>query len=1053
MNGLIAWWARNTVAANLLMIAIFVAGFIGYSKMERELSPTVQFPGMSINVAWPGAAPQEVEEQIVARIEEALSDLDNIQWIRSTSGENFGNVIVLASFNIDFTLFMNDVKTRIDSINSFPRDMEPPRITQFVNRNEMIRVAVHGDFGEGVQAERKLTDLAEKLRREAASLPNVSLIQLFGARQAEVAVEVSEDALRRYNLSFNDVASAIRGTSINQSAGTVRTETGALSIRARNMADTEAEFGNIIVRQTSDGGTIRVKDIGTVTDGFEDNPILATINGEPAILLQIMSTETMNITKASESITKWMEERKATLPEGANLTLWNDNADIFNSRMTTISTAAIQGLLLVMLVLVLTLRPKVAFWVSMGIATAYAGAFVLLPYLDVSLNLLSTFAFLLVLGIVVDDAIVVGESIHSEASQTGGGVSAAILGTQMVAKPVIFAVLTTIIVFLPWIFLSGGTSEFTRQITWVVIVALSFSLIESLLILPAHLANMKPRTNLGRFGKFQKRIADSIVNFAHTKYRKIGEVAVARRYLTASIFTFILVVSISLMSLGYVKMRFDPEIEGDQISIDVALPEGTTFDRAQEVLAQLQSAEQALIDEVDLEFSGERELIENWYTRSRRDSVLALIKLAPAEKRGNVPAKDIALRLRELIGDIPDAKGVSVNWGLDNDNSAGLEFSISHPDLDMLKLAVDDVKEKLRSYDTLYDVRDDMQSASEEIRVSLKPGAEKLGIKLQDVSRQLRQAYYGVEVQRLARSNQDVKVMVRYPRESRRSVESLEHFRIRTADGREIPLMSVAELDYAPGIKQIKRRDRRRAASVSADLKTDTRDDIIKDLDENYFPEWEKRFPGVKQGAIGQAEGQARFLAELFPLVIMAFGGMYMLLAIAFKSYAQPIAIMISIPFAFAGAILGHGFMGVSMSIFSFFGIAAAAGVVINDNLVLVDYCNRLRARGHGVKEAIVEAGVARFRPILLTSVTTFVGLMPMMMEKSIQAAFLIPIVIALAFGVLIAFFVTLLLVPSMYAIGDDITHLKRRIWNWVRTRVFGKEPKVEIANEGSVAE
>lgn len=1019
MNGLIEWWARNKVAANLLMFGIFMSGIFAFTSMERELDPQVRFPGLQILVTWPGASPVEVEEQIVTRIEESVRDLDNIEWVRSFAGEGLGEIYILAEQSVDFTQFMNDVKIRVDSISSFPRDIEPPRVSQWVNRDEMIRVAVHGDIGE-----RELKRLAETLRREAAQLPAVNIVELFGVRREEVSVEVSEESLRQYNLSFAQVAAAIRTDSLNSSGGTVRTEAGEYKLTARNLADTKQDFENIIVRQTVDGGTIRVGDVATVIDGFEDNEILATLNGEPAVLLQVMTTETMDIVTASQSINTWVEERQASLPTGANLTLWTDNSELFKGRMETIGSSAFYGLILVLIVLMLTLRPKVAFWVAFGIATAYAGAFIFLPTLGVSLNFLSTFAFLLVLGIVVDDAIVVGESIHTESQKTGGGITAAVFGTQLVAKPVIFAVLTTIIAFLPWIFLDGSTSEFTRHITWVVITALAFSLVESLMILPAHLSGLKPREHLSGFGRFQKKIATSITDFAQRRYRGMGQWSVQYRYFTVSIFIAVFTIGIGIFALGYVNKAFMPNIESDEINVNVVLPEGASYSRALEILAQLQSAEEELVELVNQETNTEGALIENWYTRSRRDSVLAIVKLTPPEERPaavqHMTAQETALRLRDLIGDVPDAKEVTVRYS-SNDNDPGFELSIRHPDLDLLRDAVSELEDQLRTYDALYDVRNNLEGASEEIQLDLKPGAEKLGLTLADVTRQVRQAYYGEEVQRLPRDGQDVKVMVRYPRESRRSIESLEHFRVRTADGNEVPLLAIANLEYAPGINRIARWNMNRAARVSADMKDNIREDIMDDLEENFFPEWEQKYPGIIRGAIGQAEGEARFIADVMKLYLTAFFVMYAMLAIAFKSYWQPIAILVAMPYAFVGAVFGHLAVDMTMAIFSYFGIAAAAGVVVNDNLVLVDYCNRLRERGMDAYEAIVEAGVARFRPILLTTVTTFVGLVPMMLERSIQAAFLKPIVVALAGGVVLAFFVTLFMVPALYCVGFDI--------------------------------
>lgn len=1031
MNGLIAWWARNSVAANLVMVGIFVAGTIGFSQMEREMDPQVRFPGLQIEVFWPGAAPQEVEEQIVARIEESVRDLDAIEWVRSTSAEGYGGVYILAEQQVDFTQFMNDVKIRVDSISSFPRDIEPPQVQQWVNRNEFMRVALHGDLGE-----RELKRLAETLRREVAQLPAVSLVQLFGTRQEEVSIEVSEEAMRRYNLSFSEVANAIRNTSINQSAGQVRTEVGTYQLKVRSQADTETEFGDIIIRETSDGGIIRVGDVATVVDGFEDNPILATLNGEPAVLIQVMSTEVMDIVTASQSVRDWIDKRRESLPEGVSLTLWTDQAVDFKSRMKTIGSSAAMGLLLVMLVLLLTLRPIVAFWVAVGIATAYAGAFVLLGPVGVSLNMLSTFAFLLVLGIVVDDAIVVGEGIHSESNRIGGGVNASIAGAQLVAKPVVFGVITTILAFLPWLFVSGSTSEFTRHITWVVILALVFSLVESLLILPSHLSGMKPRRDVHGFSKFQKRIAQSILNFAENHYRKIATWALNRRYLTTSVFIGVLIIGFGLFGTGWVKKSFMPEIESDEIVVNVVMPEGAPYSRALEILAQLQRAEEALVEEVNERTEGEGQLIENWYTRSRRDSVLAIVKLAPPEVR-DMTAKEASIRLRELMGDVPDAREVSVQHTLGN-NDPGFELSIRHPDLDVLRAATADVENQLRTYESLYDIRNNLEGASEEIRLTMKPGTAKLGLTLADVNRQVRQAYFGEEVQRLPRDGQDVRVKVRYPKESRQNIESLKNFRVRTSDGRELPLLAVADLEYAPGINRIQRWNGNRAARISADLKDQVRDDIMKDLEENFFPDWEKRYPGIVRGAVGQAEGEQRFIKEVMGLYLIAFFAMYTMLAVAFRSYWQPMLIMVAMPYAFVGAIFGHSIINLTMAIFSYFGIAAAAGVVVNDNLVLIDYCNRLRDKGLSARDAIVEAGVVRFRPIMLTSLTTIVGLTPMMLERSIQAAFLKPIVVSLAFGVFFAFFVTLLMVPSLYAIGLDFDRFFGKIKKRVRSKLPG---------------
>ncbi len=1034
MNGIVAWWARNTVAANLLMVGIIVAGMLGFARMEREVFPTIQLNWVEINVSWPGAAPQEVEEQIIIRIEESLADLDNIERLRSFAGEGSGTVYVEADPRIDIGNFINEVKLRVDGIAGLPRDIEPPRVREILTRNELIRLAVYGEADE-----RTLTRTAQRIRDEVALLRGASIVELFGSRREEVSIELSEEAMRRYGLSFDDVAQAIRESSLNLSSGRVRTETGEVQLRARNLADTQAEFERIIVRQTDDGAIIRVGDVAEVIDGFEDVNLDATFNGQPAILVQVMTSEQMNVVQTSESVRKWLETANENLPSGVSVDLWWDSSKVYFDRMETISNSAFIGLLLVFIVLILFLRPKVAIWVTIGIATAFAGAFILLPANDVSLNMLSLFAFLLVIGVVVDDAIIVGEKIHSRVEEGDNGLDAAVLGTQLVLKPVIFAVLTTIIAFLPWLFLSGIDVQITRQISIIVIAALSFSLIEALLILPAHLSKMKPQDQTSFFTRFQGKIADSIVTFARVFYRPVVEFAVLHRYFTSSVFFFFLMMSIGLISSGILAFSFMPEIEDEQIAINVTLPEGTPYSRALDILGQLQEAQRKLTEEVN-EAAGEgREgkLIDNWYTRARDGSVLALVQLAPSEER-DMSAKEAALRLRELIGDIPDAEDISVDFTI-NSQDPGIYLAVNAPDLDVLRAAVEDLKAQLRTYDDVYDVRDNLQSTTDEIRFILKPGAQQIGITLGEISRQVRQAYFGEEVQRLPREGNDVRVFVRYPRSERQSLQSLENFRIRTADGRQVPLFAVADVEYAPGLSRIQRRERQRAATISAELRGDVYRTIIRDLEENFYPEWERKYPTVTRGALGSAEGEARFLAEIQSLYTVAFLSMYALLAIAFRSYWQPLLIMTAIPFGFMGAVYGHMIFGVPMALFSYFGIAAAAGVVVNDNLVLVDSVNRMRAEGKGAVESLVESGVSRFRPIILTSVTTFIGLVPMMAERSTQAQFLKPTVISLAFGVLFATAVTLLFVPALYGVGVDMARIARRLWTGEKQPMLGK--------------
>ncbi|NND82062.1 MAG: efflux RND transporter permease subunit [Gammaproteobacteria bacterium] len=1028
MKPIIAWWANNHVAANLLMLGILFAGVIGYSKMERELFPTVPFPGMQVTVVWAGASPVDIEEQIISRIEESLKDLENLDWVRSESREGVGIVTILADRGQDFGRIMDEVDTRVSSISTFPPGIERPRLNQFHTRNESIRIAVHGDVGE-----RPLKRLADEMRREVAALRGISIVELFGTREEEISIEVSEAALQRFRIGFAEIAAAIRADSINLSAGNLRTDAGQYTLRTRNLADSQQDFENIVVRQLPAGGTIRVKDLATVIDGFEENEILATLNGEPAVLIQVMSSENMDVVTMSESVREWIDERSKTLPEGVGLTLWQDTAVDFNSRISTIGRAAMSGLALVFMVLLLTLRPIVAIWVAVGVATAYAGAFVLLPSVGVSLNMLSTFAFLLVLGIVVDDAIIVGERVHSEFERGHYGLKGAVDGTYLVSKPVIFGVVTTIIAFLPWIFLTGTVQEFTRQIAWVVILALCFSLLEAFLILPAHLSTVKPATQKNRFAAFQQKIALGIVTFGHEKYGPMLSKAVQRPVLTTVIFVMALLIGfLGLMGGNHVKSAFNPEIESEQIFINADLREGTTYQRSLEILAQLQRAQEQLIAEVENNAEGEKnQVVENWYTRSRRDSVIAIVKLASPEVR-SLSAKQAAVRLRELIGDVPDAKQIRVEYSFDN-AGPDLEISVRHPNLEVLQMAVGELKERIREFKSVFDVSDSFETSSEEMRFALKPGAEQLGLTLGQVMSQVRQAYYGEEVQRLPRDGQDVKVMLRYPLVSRQSLESLRHFRIRTQDNREVPLFSVVDVSYGPALKQIDHWDGLRSAEVSGYLKEPVRNEIMEELQDNFFPAWEAKYPGLTRASVGESAAEAEFAAEISVLIMIALFAMYFMLAVAFKSYSQPILILIAIPFAVLGAIIGHWFNGMPISLYSYFGTVAASGVVINDNLVLIDSYNQLRQRGLEMSEAIQKAARDRFRPILITSVTTFIGLVPLMLERSSQAAWLQPIVVSLAYGLVVAFFVTLFFVPALLINGRSI----KLFFSGLKARIF----------------
>jgi len=1028
-RGILAWWAKNSVAANLLMIIALIGGVVGFASMQRENNPAAVFPGASINVSWPGASPQEVEEQIIVRIEEALSDLDGVDELTAAAREGSGSVWVSGEPVLDANEFVNEIKLRVDSINNLPRDSFRPQVNRWQNSSQIAGFALHGDIPR-----RDLQRIAREIRNEiAATIPDVSLVDMMGTLPEEVAIEVSEEDMRRYQVSFSDISRAISTASMNTSAGSVRSDVGDVRITARELADTAQDFENIVIRQTPGGGVVRVGDVATVNDGLSDFNLNATFNGEQMVIIAIRSTGNSDIIDVSNALKVYAAEKNQELPSTVRLSEWWDGADQFNSQLTVIGSSALIGLALVLGILVLFLRPIVAFWVTIGIATAFAGAFMVLPLLGVTMNFLSLFAFLIVIGVVVDDAIIVGENIHARVERGEQGMTAAVVGAQMVAKPVIFAVITTMMAFAPWMLLTGPTVQFTAQISLVVIAALAFSLIEALLILPAHLSHIKPQKPHGFFGpfvRFQAMLANSLVAFARNVYAPILTFAIHQRYMTFLAFIGMFVVAIVLMSTGRVGFSFMPQIESDLVRVNIQLAEGTPWSRTEEIRARLDEAELQVQEEYRQEFPGDIEMIQSRSTLATDGSVRAWINIAPPEIRpGLTPTADVAQRIRDALGPIPDAEEIRFDATI-NDNGPAIQFAINHPDLDVLRAASAELREYLRTYETAYDIVDNLQSSADELQLTLRPDAQALGLTLADVTSQVRQAFYGEEVQRLPRSGEDVQVMVRYPREARNSLDAVNNVRIRTADGREVPLAAVAEASFAPGINRINRRERQRTVTVSAELSDrDAAQTIREDLEENFFSDWRERYPGISTGAIGEAEGEAEFLQEIMGLQLIMFGLMYVLLAVAFRSYFEPIAIMTAIPFAFAGAVFGHALLDVNLALFSFFGMGAAAGIVINDNLVLVDFVNRLRERGVGAMQALVDAGVQRFRPILLTTVTTFIGVLPMIAERSTSAQFLKPMVISLGFAVVFALFLTLLLVPSLYAIGVDIRRLIISLW------------------------
>ncbi len=1053
MRGLIAWWAKNSVAANLLMVAIIVVGLFGFFNLEREILPGIKANEIQVETSWQGASPRDVQEQMITRIEEAVYDIDGIDNIQALAFEGGGRVTIKTKISADFDALLDEVKARVDGINNLPPDAFRPTVRRTPIEIQYMFLALHGDM------ERlDLQLIADDVRDEMAALFGGELTQDITRIDREITIEISEEKLRQFNLTFQQVATAISGASVNLSAGEVKTSAGNLQLRARNLANNATEFEKIVIRQSADGGRIMLKDIATVLDGFQDIDFTVNFKGEEAVFFQVNSPDKPDVSKTGKAFRQYIKDKNKTLPPELTLSMWMDASAGFDSRMSLIGSNAFMGMILVLLILTIFLRPAVAIWVTVGILVSFLGAFAIAPFIGISLNMISTFAFLLVIGIVVDDAIVVGESVHFHVEHGISGTRGSIAGANMVSKPVIFAVITTIMVFLPWMFLSGSTSDFTSQISLVVMAALVFSLIEAFFILPSHLRHLKPlppRDQMNRFARFQTMMADSLVSFARHTFRPFVAAIIKFRYATVAVFLGMFYLSFAAIQANMAKVEMFPDFGGDMLMAQVSFPEGTSFDRLAQVQHQLDEAIDTLNANVEEDFGVDFDLIPAPGSFANGRRIQAFLGLAPAEQRDQISATDIAEKLEEYLGPIPDAFRVTINatGGRGGGGGAFVHYAIASDNEADLSRAMKEFKDQLGTYGSVARTWDSLESSSQEMQFNLKPGAESLGITLTSLTRQVREAFFGREVQRLPRNGDDVRVVLRYPKAARESIDSLQQLRIRTANGTEVPLYSVAEVTFAPGISRINRRDRKQVIRVGGVIRggPQARQVIQKDIDEVFLPQWELSNPNAERLLIEADDEQVTFMRELQQSGMFILFAMYFLLAVGFKSYSQPFLILIAIPFAFVGMVFGAIVTGTPLGIMSSFGFFAAAGVAVNDNLVLLDYVNRLTDKGVGAYQAMIDACVSRFRPILLTSVTTFVGVMPMFAEKSAQAEFLKPMVVALAFGVLFDFFLTLMLVPAMYGIGIDIKRFVKGVWTGHKQPPLGSsyDPQMAIALEG----
>lgn len=1016
---MLRWFIDNKVAANLLMIAILLGGLLSLPLLDREVMPGIPLDIIQVNVEYPGASPAEIEERICIRIEEAIHDLEGIKSITSEAVAGRGGVAVEIAKGFTSERMLSDIKARVDALDTLPEEAEEPQIQEAPWSEEVIELVVSADTDETA-----LRTIAYRIRDAVARLPGVDEVEIEGLRNPEMAIEVAEHTLQKYKLTFDDVVTAIRRSSINLPGGAIRTSGGDIALRTFEQAYDTEDFANIVLLRNPDGTRVLLGDVADIRDGFEETNELSRFNGMRAAAIIVRVRNNPDVVAVNEAVRSYVESARPTLPAGVQLDFWLDRSEIFSSRANMLVSSGLTGLVLVFVVLTLFLRPAIAIWACAGILVAFLGAIMIIPSTPISVNMMTLFAFVLVLGIVVDDAIIIGESVHVQIQKGLKGADAAYEGTRRVAKPVIIAALTTMIAFSPALFIEGAAAKMTMPLSIVVIAALAFSLVEAFLILPAHLSHLKPideSNDTNVLSVTRRKVANGLSNFTTRRYRPFIEKVVQARYLTLAVFVGLWLIVMSFIQGGWVKQTFYPLIPGDNIIVSVTLSDGVAFNTTRQVVAQIETGAEAVRAALRDELGND--IVKNIRTFARENNVQITMELLPAEER-DMPIEKITERWRREIGFIPDTKAYTFDYHLvDREPAIKLGLTADNPAALMAATAL--VEDKLATYDGLFGINNSQRSARTEILVTARNDAENYEVSRDQLARQVRQGFFGEEVQRIPRGRDEVKVMVRYPEEARRSLEQINRMRIRVGEGAEIPIGSVAHLEFAQGASAIRRLDRRRIVEVTAEADHEVADPhgIVTDIRDNFAPGLMKEYPGLEFLVKGEQDAASEFLLELVRLTLMAFLCTFALIAIAFRSYIQPAIVMSAVPFGLLGAIIGHLVFGVTMSMFSFMGVVAAAGVVINDNLVLIDRINQLRQKAEAdcdLNKLVVHAAVTRFRPVLLTSFTTFVGLLPIMSESSAQSEYLKPMTLSLGFGVAFATFVTLILVPCLYLIVED---------------------------------
>ena len=1053
------WSIKNHVTVNLVMVFIIVAGLVTVMKMRREMFPQFALDMIFISVDYPGSSPEEVEEGICIKIEEQIEGIEGIDRILSTAREGNGEVTVELESGTDVQKVLDEIKAEVDRIDTFPDEAEEPLVLEIINRDPTIYIAAYGDV-----AERNLRQAAEKIRddlldarivaqieseaeRSALSAikfkqPEViTQIELIGVRDYEIAIEVSEENLRRYGLTFDQVVNAVQTGSIDLPGGKIKTAQGEILVRSKGQLYTGKEFEAIPLITLNDGTVVRLGQVANVIDAFADVDIKARFNGKPAAVVQISRTSEQDIIEIANIARNYVAAQNHKINKDIDLALWGDLSVLVRDRIDLMLRNGLQGITLVFIALALFLNFRLAFWVAIGIPISFMAAFLVLNAFDQTVNMISLFAFIMTLGILVDDAIIVGENIYSHYHRGKSPSAAVIDGLKEVGGPVVMAVSTTVVAFMPLMFIAGIMGKFIAVMPMAVIIILIVSLGEALIILPAHLNHALKQSEKKRkkvnswLERLRKRIEGLMQSAIKRVYTPAINYVVKNRYFTFSIGIGVLIISLGIVAGGYVPFVFFPKGESDWLIAEINYPLGTPVDLTESTVEHLETNAFDLNTQFS-DFTEENgDLVQNTFALvgliPRRDWKPPQIgghvgevwvELVTSGDRPGISTNEILNRWRSQVGELPGIDRMAFFTLEGGPAGNAIEIQLSGEDFDQLSLAADELKTEIKTYPGTYDISDNFRPGKQERKLRVKAGARSIGVTMRGLARQVRQAFYGEEALRIQRGREDIKVMVRYADKQRSSLSGFDEMRIRTSEGQEIPIEEVAEIDHSRAYSIINRVDRKRTITVISDIDETTANArrILADLKANFLPKLIERYPGISYDLEGQAKRTGESIDSLKSGYLLAMMGIFLLLASQFRSYIQPVIIMIAIPFGLIGAVFGHLIMGKEFTIISIFGIVALSGIVVNDSLILIDFINRAVRSGIDIETAVVESGKARFRPVLLTSITTIAGLLPILLERSFQAQFLIPMAISICFGLLAATVLTLLYVPALYLIVRD---------------------------------